>query len=347
LKRLQFITAIPLSVERGSGCFVGIRTLMEGLRALGNQVELVTPKLHLPVFTATRILFNELLRFRQFQADATVGFDLDGYRVAGSRGIPHIANIKGVLGDAVRFESGFTRASLALQARLEKLHARRADGVITISRYCAERIEELYGVRDAAVVPEPIDLNAWRNLFTRNPAPPSQGRFTVLCVCRFYPRKRVDLLLRAAALLTSQIPDLAVRIVGGGWEQMRLRTLWQELRLESVVHWVGDASPDELAREYNTADVFCLPSVQEGFGIVFLEAMAAGKPIVATGAAAVPEVVTQGLLVEPDNVEALADAIGQLYSDSDLRVRLGDAGRREVEKYEMTRVARQFLGALR
>lgn len=345
MKRLQFITAIPLSVEGGSGCFVGIRTLAQGLRALGNQVELVTPTLHFPMFTAHRILFNEALRYRKSHSDATIGFDLDGYRLGGRRGTPHIANIKGVLGDAVQFESGLTRFSLTLQARLEKMHARRADRVITISRYCAQRIEELYGVRDAAVVPELIDLDAWRKLFAKNPATVGEGKFTVLCVCRFYRRKRVDVLLRAAALVRKQIPELRVRIVGGGWEESRLQALWRDLRLEAVVHWVGNATPDQLAREYNMADVFCLPSVQEGFGIVFLEAMAAGKPIVASRAAAMPEVVTHGVLVDPDNVEALADGIVKLYGDPGLRTRLGEAGRRDVEKYALTGVAQQFLDA--
>lgn len=346
MKRLQFITSIPLSVEGGSGCFVAIRTLVDGLRALNHHIELVTPALHLPVFTAERIVFNERLPYRHFQADATVGFDLDGYRLAGRLGIPHIANVKGVIGDAVRFESGLTRASLAIQARLEKLHARRADRVITISAYCAERIEELYGVRNTVLVPELIDLDGWRTLFAKNPRRAGEGRFTVLCVCRFYRRKRVDMLLRAAALLRPRIPELRIRIVGGGWEEARLRTLWRELRLEPVVDWVGDASPDELACEYNTADVFCLPSVQEGFGLVFLEAMAAGKPIVAARAAAVPEVVTHGVLVEPENAEALAEGLAKVYGDSDLRVQLGEAGKREVEKYEMKRVAQQFLDAM-
>ncbi len=145
----------------------------------------------------------------------------------------------------------------------------------------------------------------------------------------------------------SRIPELQVRIVGDGPEASRLRTVAKELRLETVVTWFGNATPEELAREYNRADVFCLPSVQEGFGIVFLEAMAAGKPIVATRAAAVPEVVEHGLLVEPENAEALAQALAKLYDDSELRRQLGASGALAVSKYEMKRVAQQFLDQVR
>jgi glycosyltransferase involved in cell wall biosynthesis len=140
-----------------------------------------------------------------------------------------------------------------------------------------------------------------------------------------------------------RIPDVEVRIVGGGPEASRLRLLWRELHLEDTVRWLGDVTAGQLAAEYNGADVFCLPSVQEGFGIVFLEAMAAGKPIVATHAAAVPEVVRHGLLVEAENHDALADAIETLYGDSQLRALLADQGRQDVESYDMRRVARRFM----
>ena len=80
--------------------------------------------------------------------------------------------------------------------------------MITVSRYCAERLEEFYGVRDAIVVPELIDLTAWRDLFEANPATAVRGKFIILSVCRFYPRKRLDILLRAAALLRKPIPNL-------------------------------------------------------------------------------------------------------------------------------------------
>jgi len=211
------------------------------------------------------------------------------------------------------FETGATRASLALQAWLEAKHARRADLVITISRYCAERLKELYGVKNAVIVPELIDLEAWRNLFRANPATPDPNKFTVLSVCRFYRRKRLDVLLRAAALLRETIPNLAIRIVGNGPEYQTLQRISVELNLQPVVQWLGDVPAAKLAEEYNRANVFCLPSVQEGFGIVFLEAMAAARPIVAARAAAVPEVVRDGILMEPKNPEALANAIVRLY----------------------------------
>ncbi len=292
-----------------------------------------------------RYAFNQSLRFRgRWDCDATVGFDLDGFALSGRRGIPHVANIKGVLGDAVPFECGVTRAGMALAARWEAEHARRADLVITISEYCRERLRELYRVSDPiAIVPELIDLDTWRELFRVNPAVRHAGEFTVLCVCRFYPRKRVSLLLRAAALLREEIPGLRVRIVGGGPEAGSLRRLWRDLRLEGVVTWVGDARRSELAREYNRADVFCLPSVQEGFGIVFLEAMAAGKPIVAARAAAVPEVVRHGVLVEPENVEALADGIRRLWRDPDRAQAMVRRQSADVEQYGMADVARHFV----
>ena len=87
--------------------------------------------------------------------------------------------------------------------------------------------------------------------------------------------------------------------------------------------------------------------MQEGFGIVFLEAMAAAKPIVAARAAAVPEVVTQGLLVEPDDQDALTEAIRGMYRDPDLRASLATEGLRVVEQYDAGRVAELFLAEVK
>jgi glycosyltransferase involved in cell wall biosynthesis len=346
--RLAFLTATPLNIRQGSGTFAGVTALARALEAEGVQVNIFAPDFRFPVFTVRRLWFNEQIRRRDWTAfDAVVGFDMDGYRVAGRSGRRHIAAIKGVIADEMRFEHGLTRLGMSLQAACEARHVRRADAVLTTSAYAAGRIQDLYELRHLpTVVPEPINLDVWRALFAANPATPEPDRFTVLSVCRFYPRKRLDLLLEAATLLRHEIPELQVRIVGNGPERRRLAAIWRQNSLEGTVQWLGDLSQEALAREYNQCDVFCLPSVQEGFGIVFLEAMAAGKPIVAARAGAVPEVVEHGVLVEPGDAARLAEGILSLYRDPARCASLGLAGEAAVIRYAAPKVARMFLNRL-
>ena len=130
------------------------------------------------------------------------------------------------------------------------------------------------------------------------------------------------------------------------WETVRSTLAFNhsdELLLRPNMHWLGDLSVARLAQEYNRAHIFCLPSDQEGFGIVFLEAMAAGKPIVATRAAAIPEVVRSGILVKPGDCDALAEAILHLYRYPELRESIGSAGRSDVDRFDVNRVASKFL----
>ena len=113
--------------------------------------------------------------------------------------------------------------------------------------------------------------------------------------------------------------------------------------------FLGEISRQALAVEYVGADCFCLPTVQEGFGIVFTEAMAAGLPVVACRAAAVPEVVEDGrtgLLVSPRSPEELAMAMEKVLTSMTLRRELGDNGRRRVEALDLPQVAARLLEAL-
>jgi glycosyltransferase involved in cell wall biosynthesis len=168
----------------------------------------------------------------------------------------------------------------------------------------------------------------------------------VLFAGRLYRRKRLDTLLRAAAILRDRIPQFELRIVGDGPHASAYRSLARRLRLGSAVSWLGDVPRAALAAEYRRAEVFCLPSVQEGFGIVLLEAMAARKPIVASRAAAIPEVAPHGLLVEPEQPEAFAAAIESLYRSPEERARISAEGERRVEQYDAAKVARRFLAAV-
>jgi phosphatidyl-myo-inositol dimannoside synthase len=219
------------------------------------------------------------------------------------------------------------------------------------SRYCAEVAGREYGVPAdrVAVVPEPIDVTEWDARFARAPRRP-RARPVVLSVARLYPRKRLADLLHAAALLKARASALEIRIVGRGPEWAGLVELHAELGLADSVQLLGNLSRERLAEEYVNADLFCLPSVQEGFGIVFLEAMAAGLPVVACRAAAIPEVVLDGItgvLTPPRDPAALARALVELAREPARARRLGDEGRRRVMDFTPTRVAERFLDAVR
>jgi glycosyltransferase involved in cell wall biosynthesis len=343
--RIRFITSTPLNVAQGSGTFVGITALVRSLRAWGATVDLSTPTFRFPIYTLQRLLFNAMLRFqRRKNYDVTVGFDMDGYTLAGVCPGIYVSSIKGVIADEMRFESGLTKATMRVQAACEKRNVNRADFVITTSRYAAAKIQEFYGVSNPPlIIPEMIDLQAWDKQLLLNPADPDPHKFVVLSVCRFYPRKRLHILLGAAQRLREKIPELEINIVGGGPEAKGLKKFSQEKGLESVVNWKENIPQAELAREYNRCHVFCLPSVQEGFGIVFLEAMASGKAIVAANAGATPEVAKHGILVQPDNEQTLADAIESLYREPALRNSLGAAGRQFVAQFDAPVVTELFL----
>jgi len=341
--RIRFLTSTPLDIRRGSGTYVGIAVLARALRELGHDVVLETPRLRLPVYTAERLLFNRGLK-RSAGFDVTVGFDMDGYRIANQA--RHVAALKGVIADEVRFERGLTRLTMGIQARCERLHVLRAGRVIVTSHYCAAQVRTLYGAtREPAIVPELIDLAEWRAALAAGNASGPAGRFVVLFVGRLYRRKRVDVLLRAAAALRRRIPGLEVRIVGNGPCASPWQRLAGELNLNGTVTFFGDVSRIQLVEQYRAASVFCLPSVQEGFGIVLLEAMAAAKPIVASRAAAIPEVAPHGTLVEPDDPESLAAGIELLYRSPEVCAAQSQAGAARVEQFDAPRVARLFCEA--
>jgi glycosyltransferase involved in cell wall biosynthesis len=342
---LRFITSTPLNIIRGSGTFAGIATLVKFLRLSGETVDLVTPSVSFPIYTIERLVFNQMLRLGPQPSGAvTVGFDMDGYTLAGKRRGLHIASIKGVIADEVRFETGVTRATMRLQAHSERVHVQRADLILAPSRYSAARIRELYALSgQPRIVPEPIDLAEWSRLLKLNSAQPAENKFVVLSVCRFYPRKRLHVLLGAADRLRFKIPGLEVRIVGDWPEAPRLKSICREKNLAGIVTWLGNLSQSEHAGEYNRCHIFCLPSVQESFGIVFLEAMASAKPIVAARAASAPEVVRHGILVEPDDNQALADAIERLYLSPALRATIATEASRWVTQFDGPLVAAAFL----
>lgn len=348
MARLLFLTGTPPGVRAGSGTFVGISVLRRALLARGHDVDLLAPAPGSSLSLAGRLLFNlrERDAVRRIRPEVAVGFDLDGLFLRRG-GALTVASLKGVLADEARYERGAARARLVVEALFEKIHVRRVQRVLATSAHSASRIVQDYGVAAARVfvVPEPIELERWTDALRSAQDLPSESP-SLLCVAHLYPRKDVATLLAAMARLERAA---VLRVAGAGPELPRLRRIARRLRLGSRVEFLGHVPFARLAAEYRRADVFCLPSRQEGFGIVFLEAMAAGIPIVAGRAPAVVELLGNGeygVLVTPGDAPALAQALDRLLGDPEEQRRLGDAGRRRVQRYDAPRVALEFLDAV-
>jgi glycosyltransferase involved in cell wall biosynthesis len=349
--RFAFLDSWIQRVAEGSGTAAAIGGLGRALRARGHHVTRVAPTVPWPDnLTARRILFNMHLPalLRRLPYDLIVGFDIDGAMLAGRAAAPYVCSVKGVIAEELQHERGRVRGLLWGLARLERRNARRAPLVLTTSAYCRRKIGEHYGVPAGRVrvVPEGIELGLWRARLAASGGPAREER-TILCVARQYPRKHIDDLLRAFALLRPQFPDARLVIIGDGPEHGRLKARAAELGLAGAARLLGALADDEaVIGWYRRAGIFCLPSVQEGFGIVFLEAMAAGLPIVATTAAAVPEVVPHGragALVPPGDTPALAAALAELLERPALGRSYGDFGREYVAQYDWANVAETFL----
>lgn len=354
MTHLAFLDSWAQAPARGSGTAVAISGLARGLAALGCRVTVVRPPGEGHASLPARLRFNLGLRWgrRRFDPspyDAVVGFDLDGVFLRTGFEPPYAVALKGVAADEGSFEQGALRAKLSLLAALEGRNARRADRVLVTSEHSRRVAVAAYGLDPGRVrvVPEGIDLSVWDRPRERV----EEGRPPVIVsVARQYRRKDTGTLLEAFARLRERHPEARLRIVGGGPELPRLRARARELALGDRVAFLGEVPDDgAVRREYLAADLFCLPSLQEGFGIAFLEAMAASLPVVAARAAAAPEVVPDGeagVLVPPQDPAALAAALGRLLDDEALRRRLGETGRRRVARYDWKVVAGELLEAL-
>lgn len=352
--RIAFLDSWLQNAVDGSGTAASINGLGQALRQQGHQVTRFGPFTEQPAtITTRRLLFNLALPplLRRLRYDLIVGFDIDGFLWSRRGGnTPYVCCVKGVIAEELLHEQGRTRALFRVLSQLERHNARNADLVLTDTAYARAAIGRHYGVpgRRVRLVPAGIDLARWERIAQENPR--ETDGCTILCVARQYPRKHIADLLHAMAIVRNHVPQARAVIIGDGPEHANLRALAADLLLGDRVRFLGALpNDDDVARWYRRADIFCLPSVQEGFGMVFVEAMASGLPVVATLSAAIPEVVPRnraGLLVPPANPEALATALVQLLQHPEQRAAFGAVGQQHVRQYEWQRIARQFLAAV-
>lgn len=231
-----------------------------------------------------------------------------------------------------------------------------AERVAVISRFTAERLAQSNGVRPdrifllRSVVPPYLLARLDEGLLADQPdssRPRSLRRDagpTLLTTGRLDSGERYkghDRVIRALSQILRRYPTARYTIVGEGEDRERLEALAEEVGVSKSVHFAGFVEPDELGRYYQECDVFVMPSTGEGFGIVFLEAMLHGKPVVAGNRDGSREPVENGRtgwLVDPDDLDAVAGAITDLLDDPEKRTAFGCAGKdRVLREFTMPR----------
>jgi phosphatidylinositol alpha-mannosyltransferase len=171
-------------------------------------------------------------------------------------------------------------------------------------------------------------------------------RINILCLGRLEPRKGTMVLLKAYAELCRQGLPVRLLIAGDGPERQNLARLATERDIPNVV-FLGQVEESDIPRLYATCDVFCAPSLYaEGFGIVLVEAMASGKPVVAAGNAGYRTVLhgeAARFLTKPGDVEDMRSKLELLTTQPAVRASLGEWGRQEAMRYDSDRLAPAFL----
>ncbi len=213
----------------------------------------------------------------------------------------------------------------------------RANVVLAPSRYTAEKLHDSQGLAHERIRVVPWPLNPE---FARMACDPSklplpenfpEGRI-LLTVGRWVASERykgADDLIRALARLRPNYPDLQVVAVGDGDDVPRLGALAISLGVANSVHFLAGLTRPQIAACYSRAELFALPSTGEGFGLVFLEAMAFGKPVIGVSTGGVLDLIqdgVNGMLLPPHDLSKLVDAIEMLLRDDSLRGRMGHAG---------------------
>ncbi len=220
---------------------------------------------------------------------------------------------------------------------LSRLAGRSLNRLVSISQHTADRCVEANDLRHVPVDVCAIPLDPSFQPYLDSPASMEEAHepalLTVTRLGSLGEYKGVDTVIHALPAIQESCPGARYVVIGDGDLVPDLRALAERLGVGGAVEFRGNVSDEDLVRAYRDCSVFVMPSAGEGFGIVYVEAMAFGRPAVAASAGGAPEVVSEGvtgLLVPYGDVEALADVLTRLLRDPGLRQSMGAAGQARV-----------------
>jgi glycosyltransferase involved in cell wall biosynthesis len=224
--------------------------------------------------------------------------------------------------------------------------------VVAASAFVKKIIHLHTGVKDCKIIPYGLDTQVMKPLKQldqkqlREHLGIGDDDKIVISVQRLDPRKKVEVLLRAARIVVDTLPNTKYIIVGDGPERTKLERIKKQLGVDENVIFTREISYEDLIKYLSMADVFSMHTMHEGFGIVFIEAMSMGLPIVTTyanGNEGIIENGKNGFMVEPNDPFELADKTIFLLKDDEIRKNMSQYNRDKAKKeYDLTVIADQW-----
>ncbi|MHB1004570.1 MAG: glycosyltransferase [Chloroflexota bacterium] len=274
-----------------------------------------------------------------------------GAELAALWGVPHVTMFH-TLGE-VKNRCGAPGQESAQRIAVERKVVASVDRITAASENELGHLVDLYGADPAqvSIVPCGVNTSRFRPLARQQARAELglDGRWVALFVGRMDPLKGLDLLLQAGHQLSVQAPNLQIVVVGGDAvpesEEARVRDLARDLGLAERVRFVGAVPQADLPRYYSAADVCVVPSYYESFGLVAVEALACGTPVIASRVGGLPKVVKHGengLLVPERTAAAFAASIAALHEDEALRADLARRARGSIGHLVWGAIARRI-----
>ncbi len=262
-----------------------------------------------------------------------------GQRLSEDLEIPHVVTFH-TLG-LIKMQSRAGEVEPVERSLVEREVMANADRIIAFSNHERDAMARLYGADPSRVtlVPCGVDLSKFRPLDQQEVRQRLglNGEKVMLYVGRVEPLKGLDLFIETAAQMEAR-EGVKMIVVGadanGGKEMARVQRLAEEREVDGIIDFVGRVAHDELPLYYNAADVCVVPSYYESFGLVALESMACGTPVVATRVGGLPTIVHHGhtgYLKSWRCPEAFANSVEMIISSEGLQESLGAAARRRAE----------------